>query len=91
MATAGGNWLQFLPSEAGGHLLGMLASPIPHLPFLKELEDASWLQSNGSAFAVPLPPPSHSMGVKRWHSAPLFKWVIFLCLSLQEKQLVKLG
>lgn len=61
------------------------------LPFLKELEDASLLPSNGSAFTIQLSSPSHSKGVKRWHSALVFRRVIFLCLSSQEKQLAKLG
>lgn len=58
--------------------------------FLKEPENASLLPYNGSGFAIQLLSPSDSIEVKRWHFGFLFKWVISLCLSLQEKQLVKL-
>lgn len=61
----------------------------PYLPFLRERENACFLTMEW-LLPVQLSAPSHSTEVKRWHLGLLFKRVIFLSLSLQERQLAKL-
>lgn len=61
-----------------------------YLPILKQQENASLLPYKDSGFVIQLPSPSPSIEFKRWHLGLLFKRVISLSLSLQEKQVVKL-
>jgi hypothetical protein len=73
-----------------GALGGLSASPISALAFSKGTRECFITPLQWEFFAIQLSFPSQSREVKRWHSGSLFKWVIFLYLSSQEKQLVKL-